>query len=90
MSGRFHATLPLPQFFANVEPALISALECTNGFLANPNMWKQTVTREYCIFNCSMDLTASLFVYVLTKSNVSITPTGHGVSAVKLVSMETL
>lgn len=90
MSGKFHARLLRSQFFADVEPALISAVECTNGFLANPNMWKHTVARKYCIFNCSVDLTSSLFVCALTKSNVSITPTGQGVSAVRLVSMETL
>lgn len=39
---------------------------------------------------CSVDLTSSLIPCFLTKSSVSITLTGQGVIAVRLVSMETL
>lgn len=42
LSGRSHAALPSSPFFSSVEPALISALECTNGLSANLNMWKHT------------------------------------------------
>lgn len=42
LSGRSHAALPFSPVFTSVEPALISALECTNGLSANLNMWKHT------------------------------------------------
>lgn len=47
-------------------------------------------TRKSCMKYCSVDLTSSLILCFLTKSSVSITLTGQGVIAVRLVSTETL